>query len=167
MTSHSRSDSIKQSALKILTDRGPMNYKAYAIAADIAPRNAWSRFDLLHRSGDIHVVAWSRQERSGPPLPIYAAGPGNDADRPIPLTDKEKAQRHIDNLKTRDGGKGWKKHLKKKRKYHQHKISTDPIYHEKAKAWSRDHMRRKHGFKPRMPNVRKLDPLLAAIMGSR
>lgn len=46
----------------------------------------------LRRGGRIHIVAWSRKEVAGlkPYLrPVYAAGPGEDAPRPPPLTQRE------------------------------------------------------------------------------
>lgn len=155
-------DDVIDEALALFKKHRRLTFHEYADLIGLDHSAAHTRFKKMHAEGVIHIADYIRQ-RSGPATPVFAAGAGVDAERPAAFTNAEKRDRYIERLKGDEAG--WKKYLAAKRKWHKKKCATDPNYAEKARAWSANYMRRKHGHKPRMPNVKAIDPLLAAIMG--
>lgn len=62
-----------------------------ALAAHVCEKHAR---DCLSKLRDqIHIGRWERN-RVGPPIPVYAWGPGTDARRPEPMPSAEKCRRY-------------------------------------------------------------------------
>ena len=74
---------------------GAMTYLEAAQATGLSANTIKNAryMDILARQGRIHVAAW-RRNRSGPMIAIYAAGNGQPAEKPDPLSRAEKSRRN-------------------------------------------------------------------------
>lgn len=86
---------------------GPMTIDDLAVAACVSRRTlSSSRYYIkaLLEAGRIRIVGWKRAhelERSGPPVPVFAAGPGQSVPRPEPMSNSERAERYRTTAKYR------------------------------------------------------------------
>lgn len=78
--------------LGILSTR-PMTALQMSIDACLHPTTAAKVLRQMHKEHKVHISEWIRN-RQGPPVPVYASGPGRNAKRLKPLTDAEKAAAH-------------------------------------------------------------------------
>jgi len=69
----------------------PMDRVALAAVVYCHVQTAARVLSDMHKAGQVHVVEWQR--RRGKHLPVYAFGPGEDAPKLVPLTDKERRAR--------------------------------------------------------------------------
>lgn len=58
----------------------------------VSLRSANRNLQALHAAKEAHITRWWRGGGFGPWVPVYAAGPGRDAAKPKPITDKERAR---------------------------------------------------------------------------
>lgn len=154
---------VEQSVIEALSAYEPMSHAEYAESAGIARVTAFDRIKKLKKRGLIHIKDW-RRGLSGPPVPLYALGNLPDADPPAAYTSREKCRRWEEKLKKKDGGSAWRQFMARKNDSRKRLFKIDRSSADKSRASSSAWARRKHGYTPRMPNVKKLDPLLAAIM---
>lgn len=86
--------------VRALQARGPMTLDELSVAACLSRRTLDGNPYYIHAlvaAGRIHIARWVRAhelERSGPPVPIYAAGAGKSAPRPEPMSNSERAERY-------------------------------------------------------------------------
>lgn len=75
--------------------RGPLDYRQAAAAANLSPNTVKNAgyLDALLAQGRIHIDSW-RRGRRGAPRPVFVAGPGGNAARPVALSPKEKSRNH-------------------------------------------------------------------------
>lgn len=75
--------------LRTLSEHGPMSPRQIAEKMGINWRCLYGQANYMKclvNEELVHVLMWDRQEgHGGPPIPIYAAGPGRNARRPKPL----------------------------------------------------------------------------------
>lgn len=72
---------------------GPLDCQQAAAASALSPstvKNA-GYLDALVTQGQIHIHSWKRSRR-GAPRPVFAFGPGENARRPMPLSQREKSR---------------------------------------------------------------------------
>lgn len=75
-------------------DAMPGTRRAIEDATGLAKNTVWRWVEDIHAKNECHIKAWERPER-GPYMPVYAKGPGEDAQCTIePLTEAEKSQRY-------------------------------------------------------------------------
>lgn len=83
--------------LRVLEKHGTCTPRQVAACLGIPYRCLYGAVNYLkhmNEEGLIHVFDWDRQEgKGGPPIPIYALGPGRNAYRPRPLSTLRKAPR--------------------------------------------------------------------------
>lgn len=75
--------------------RGPLDYRQAATAADLSPNTVKNAgyLDALLAQGRIHIDSW-RRSRRGAPRPVFVAGPGASAARPVALSSRDKSRAH-------------------------------------------------------------------------
>lgn len=78
-----------EAALLLLAEHGPMESKEIGEELRIARTNAAKLMTRLHRHwGLVYVADWRRDAVFGP-VACFAFGPGDDAPKPRPLTNRE------------------------------------------------------------------------------
>ena len=77
-----------------LERHGAMTYLEAAQATGLSPNTIKNAryMDVLDRQKRIHIIAW-RRNHSGPMIAVYAAGYGQPAEKPAPLSRAEKSRR--------------------------------------------------------------------------
>jgi len=93
--------------LSALKGSGRMTYLEAAEATGLSPNTIKNAryMDILVKQKKIHIAAW-RRNRAGPMTAIYAAGHGESAEKPEPLSGAEKCRRfrEKDRVLTADRG---------------------------------------------------------------
>lgn len=98
----------------------PMHAWQLADAVHCHFRTAGRVLAQMHKLGQVHIIRWERSQ--GAPLPVYALGLGDDAVRPVKLTDKERKARSKVKLSVeeRDFANARRRQLRRK-------IKVDPL----------------------------------------
>lgn len=78
---------------EVIRTRGPLDYRQAAAAAELSPNTVKNAgyLDALMAQQRIHIESWQRSRR-GPPLPLFIAGPGANAQRPVTLSPRDKSR---------------------------------------------------------------------------
>lgn len=79
--------------LRVLASAGPLSCADLMVRLDRSATVLHRALRALRRKQLVHVKGWHRARKGGSPCPIYAAGEGADAPRPVPLTVSERHQR--------------------------------------------------------------------------
>ncbi|MEI7431670.1 MAG: hypothetical protein WCL27_14540 [Betaproteobacteria bacterium] len=76
-----------------LEEKGQLTYLEAAQATGLSPNTIKNAryMDILVKQKRIHVTTW-RRNRAGPMIAVYAAGQGEAAKKPVPLSHAEKCQ---------------------------------------------------------------------------
>ena len=82
--------------LKQALERGPNHALALADLTGVSYRRVHEFCRVMHAEGKIHITNWRKVERNGPPVPIYAWGEGEDAERPKPAALRNKLRHRKD-----------------------------------------------------------------------
>ena len=90
-----------------LTRAGMLNYLEAAQATGLSANTIKNAryMDILVKQKKIHVAAW-RHNRAGPMIAVYAAGHGQPAEKPAPLTHAEKCRRSREKSRVLSGDRG-------------------------------------------------------------
>ena len=106
-------------AYVVLQDK-PMDAWALSEEVHCHFRTAGRVLVQMHQMGMAHIVRWERSQ--GSPLPVYAFGAGEDAVKPVKLTDKERKARSKVKLSVeeRDFASARRRQLRRK-------IKVDPL----------------------------------------
>lgn len=77
-----------------LEQRGMMTYLEAAQATGLSPNTIKNAryMDILAKQNRVHIAAW-RRNQNGPMVAVYAAGHGQPAEKPAPLSRAEKCRR--------------------------------------------------------------------------
>lgn len=98
----------------------PMDAWALSETVHCHFRTAGRVLAKMHGFGQVHIVRWERSQ--GSPLAVYAFGAGEDAVKPVKLTDKERKARSKTKLSVeeRDFASARRRQLRRK-------IKVDPL----------------------------------------
>jgi hypothetical protein len=105
---------------RVVLQGKPMDAWQLADAVHCHFRTAGRVLAQMHKLGQVHIVRWERSQGSA--LPVYALGLGEDAPRPVKLTDKERKARSKAKLSVeeRDFASARRRQLRRK-------IKVDPL----------------------------------------
>jgi len=86
---------------------GMMTYLEAAQASGLSPNTIKNAryMEILVKQKRIHIAAW-RRNRAGPMIALYAAGQGDPAEKPAPLSRAEKCRRCRDKKRALSGERG-------------------------------------------------------------
>lgn len=74
-------------------ERGiPLSMKEIGEIAHVSPRSVREYLQHLRAANEAHIAEW-RDNSPGSPTPLWVLGTGEDAEKPVPMTDAERHRR--------------------------------------------------------------------------
>ena len=85
---------VSRARTRELLEQGPVLVKDLVAEFDCEYHLAWGLLRRMHIDRECHVGGWLIPP-VGKAVPIYHRGPGDDAPRPVSLTNRERVRRHL------------------------------------------------------------------------